>query len=583
MIAYARLDNIKKVIDVVSANDPKILSIESQIALEKVVELILLDLSGKKNEYDAFLSSYDEDLESLDNETNARTRYLNNILEIERNNFEDKKAKLVTTTKELRKAVYPALIKNKKDAGEKLKQLKKENDRIKKDIIHTNDNDTSIFNKVKEGLSLVYDKYQDILSNTIKESFNDKENFSSSIHVFVKNILNIYQDFENEINIVLTELDYKNVNKYVYDKAFLMDTIDKITNQIIESTYTNNPKYENKSLGYINRQISSTRNKLDSILDMVRPYNEKELNDILNEKDTEYKERIAKVAIENTIKSTPQLDEIDKINEAAIDVRKGYENDIANFKAQYLASMDAIKKDYQERYDKLTSLKDVALAFNSSIDTAITNRVNEAYEEIKTKVDENIKKIIKTSDSQKDIASEMVDVLSDEIQVKNNSLFTESNNIKDDNARYRDELSKKAIEYYQNIELIIKNNELSLNRLKNEKLAYRKHYIQSLNQNAAEFKKAYFDTRSKLINDSEINILDKTLEFTEKYNKIKNGSYDSLEQIEKPINKYIETTESLSDNLINKANDVTKNYTDNAIKSLDDFKEELDKIIDKYS
>ena len=82
MIAYARLENVQKLIDAVSENDPEIRNIESQIALERIVELTLLDFSSKKNEYDSSLVSYDEDLESLDNETNSRIRYLNNILEI---------------------------------------------------------------------------------------------------------------------------------------------------------------------------------------------------------------------------------------------------------------------------------------------------------------------------------------------------------------------------------------------------------------------------------------------------------------------------------------------------------------------
>ena len=583
MIAYARLENVQKIIDAVSENDPNIVKIESQIALERIIELTLLDFSGKKNENDTSIVTYTEGIESLDSETNQRIRYLNNVLEIERNNFEAKKAKLISTTKELRKAIYPALIKNKRQAGEKLKRLRKETNRIKKEIEENNKNDIVIFENVKNELDKVYEEYKNFLYSILENAFNEGNSFSSSIHVFVKNILNTYKEFEESINNATSPLAYKDIRKYHANQTELMDTIDKLTNMIIESTYTNNSKFETKSYQSLDKQLKSTSNEVDSILKEVRPLNEKEINEILDSKEKEYKEQIANIAIENTLKSTPQLDEIDKIDEAADNVRKGYESDIANFKNQYLSTMDTIKREYQERYDNLTALKEKAIVFNESIDLSISNRVNDAYNEITTKLNENIKQIKETSNSQKVIANEMVDVLSNDIQEKNETIAEQTKNIKDENAKYRDELSKKAIEYYNNIELIIKNNELSLSRLTNEKLAYRKYYIQSLNENAAEFKKAYFDKRYKLINDSEENILDKTLEFTDKYNKIKDNSYKSLEQIEKPISRFIENSESLSDNIISRATDTTKDYTNSARKSLDEFKDELDKIIDKYS
>ena len=582
MIAYSRLENITKVIDKVNTDDPKIKDIESQIMLERIIELTLLEFSGKKKEYDSSHSSSTKGLEALESETNSRIRYLNNVLEIERNNFEERKRKLVETTKKLKEAYYPALIENKRKAGDELKALKKETLKNKKEIIETNEKEIQLFNDLNKDLESLYEEYQNKLHALVDSAFESLDSYINNIDVFIKNTLNTFRDFENEVNSKINSLAYKNIKKYEYNKKSVLDSIDKLNNLLIESSFDKLEKYKKNSLSIIDKEISESINSINKLLNEVRPYTDKELDEILKSIDSKYKEKIAEIAINNTILQTPTLEKIYDVEKDQDKIREGYEIDIAAFKKQYLETMDTIKREYQERFDELTGMKDAAIRYNEDMNDSISRKILEAYENIKENLNEDIESIKKTSTEQKEKANSMVEILSDDILEKNKAFENSSKNIIEDNKNYRKELSKKAIEYYQKIENIKDNNEKELERLKYEKLSYREKYVSDLIKNASLFKESYVEYRSNIINESEERVLDKTLEFTKLFNKIKDDSYNSFENIEKPIHKFIDTSESLTDNIITKTSETTKDLTESAIKSLDEFTKELDKNLNNF-
>ncbi|MBP5342585.1 hypothetical protein J6Y73_01515 [bacterium] len=581
MIAYTRLENIEKVIDIINKEDPKIIDMESRIALERIIELTLLDFSGKKNVFDSSHIDYEKHMEQLDNETNSRIRYLNNVLEIERNNFEEKTKKLKETTIELKKAVYPALINNKKIAGDKLKALKKENNKEKISIKNQNDIDKLNYKECLKSIDIVLDKYSSLFIDSYESILNDIDDFKNNIDKFIKNELSITKDMISELNSSLSSFDYKNIKKIKMNKELSMNYINKKVSLIIESSFdTKLTKYQNKINKYISNEIDNFKKESLNLLDKVKPYSDAQLKEILENKDRELKEKFASIVIENTIKSTPYLNELDEIDIAQDKVKEVYENDIANFKKQYLSSMDSIKKDYQERYNELTNFKETALRYNNEMNDAISKKIFESYRSVRDSYNLTINNLYESNKIQIDDANEMIEILSTDIQEKNIHFNNTNKEIDVDNANYRIELSNKAIEYYQEIQSIKLKNEKDLIDLINSKLAYRDEYIKNLRKDASSFKESYAKMRSSIISSNENKILDKVIEFTDKYNKIKDDSYKEFDEIEKPIHTFIENSESLSDNLINKAHENTSSYTENAIKSLDKFIDELDKELE---
>ena len=242
--------------------------------------------------------------------------------------------------------------------------------------------------------------------------------------------------------------------------------------------------------------------------------------------------------------------------------------------------MDSIKKDYQERYNELTNFKETALRYNNEMNDAISKKIFESYRSVRDSYNLTINNLYESNKIQIDDANEMIEILSTDIQEKNIHFNNTNKEIDVDNANYRIELSNKAIEYYQEIQSIKLKNEKDLIDLINSKLAYRDEYIKNLRKDASSFKESYAKMRSSIISSNENKILDKVIEFTDKYNKIKDDSYKEFDEIEKPIHTFIENSESLSDNLINKAHENTSSYTENAIKSLDKFIDELDKELE---
>ena len=109
MEAYARLDNVKEMINIKGMNENLIEEINTQIKIQKLIEISLLESVSRREQFDSIIEGYDESIKKLDEDTQSKIRYHNDVLEIERDTFEKNKQNLKDSYDDLRKSIYPSI------------------------------------------------------------------------------------------------------------------------------------------------------------------------------------------------------------------------------------------------------------------------------------------------------------------------------------------------------------------------------------------------------------------------------------------------------------------------------------------
>ena len=558
MIAYTRLENISKIIEKRTGIEPRIVDLTSSIELEKIIENILIDSSNKMKEYTLNIESFNKEIEELDSETSSKLRYLNNVLEIEIKNFENQKMKIVKESEIKKKKIYPLLRDIKSKSGTKLKELKTEYTKYKKEFIISNNKNESVYNELSSSTSTILSNYQDYFNN--KELSNELDAYTeylnnglSNLYIELNDSLSKYNEYDFVSLTIADDMNFNDIKDYKESKFNIL--LDK------------------KIKKYLNIVSASINKELDKIIF----YKDKELDKKLKKIDDDYKEKIALIAIDNTILETPNLDKLDKIDIEKIEKTKEYEKNISSYKKYYMSTIDSIKTDYESRLNELKNLKDKCEHYTNNLNQEINKEIENEYTKIK---DTHSKKIYDVTIGEKALAikaTSSISNMSDEIEKKNGDFEKIKKGYDDINKLYFDGTIEKAKEYYE----LMKNNMLKYERDVETYIAYKKqdkpNYISSLNKLISEYRINYEDINEFYKEKANIKKADNIFEYTKLLNETRDKDSKDFNEAYNFSKSYEESLEMLSNSLMEKAKSINESLSKDSIESVIKFGDKIDK------
>lgn len=574
--AYSRLENMSKIIEVKNEYDIESADIKNQIELEKSIQVILLDAIEKQLKYNSMIEKYEKDIENLDQETNQKTRYLNNVLEIEIKTFENKKKKLENISKDLEYLSYPDIKSKKIKTAEKIKNIKKElKEKINK-IKEDNEYNINASIELMEKLNKLYDSSSSSFKSLFNKLFeNDPTlnlNTSTLKEILNHKIIVLFESINNtlkEYKLKNLEVDY-NLNHYQRQISSILNDISKASKEELKSL--------KKELG----------KEIDLMLESIKSLSFKEINkiDVLSDLDIEKEiktlekksnENIAKLVIDNTIDMEVDFLAIDDIKKAREKVNKSFEKEISDFKKSYLQTKDSIKEEYNEKLNNLNLLKDFAIKNSKDLDRDMNISINSMIDKVSSSKDDKVQSLTSQNTINQERIDEKILSLSNEIQEKNNmfeKMKIESNN---EVETFKENIKEIAKSNFQESLNKKKENEDLLNR---ESLGYienRDSYFRRLNANALEFKESFRAREDALIETHSISKADKEIEYAKLYKEVRDDLKESIENIKEPIHSFSAEIEELSDEMNKKVLELTNLFNNSSKDLYTKFMKNIDK------
>jgi len=539
IISSKKLESLKEIAlqNDIYVKDINILS--EKIDFQKETENIILEALNNKIEYDSLLSNYDNNISYLENDSEQKIRYLNDILEVERENFTSSKEKADIVTKSLNELVYPELIKSKSNSSKLIKLI---NDDFDKKIASIKEN-AKLASKYKETSLIagkeIYNNALTKLNNYFKYSNTDGIDRSSSITLIMSN----FKKYINSLNESLNVFNYKLVFN---DKQF-----NKIT-----SSYLNNIAFnENQFLSYhsFKKMYCNYYNEFKNYIKTYKIYSSKQLLNIEKKLNEKRNNKIAKIVLKNTINIDGYLDDLDKINNSKIKIENKFEDKVSEFKEIYLNTLDQIKDEYDKKIIELNDLKNKAIKNNEMFNENINKSINAIYLSKNQKVKEINK--INSNDNVEQIDNSIV-YLKNDISSKYNYLDTYIDNLKLEHNKKTDLLSKESNDLFNKYEKEKEKLLIERKRLISEKEHLKNQFLNKINKDSFEFKNNY-QNRIELLNEEANNkMVDNELEYSKVLNEsiesLKNNSINLLSLIKEETSKI----NILSDDLKNQSKNI---------------------------
>ena len=581
MEAYARLDNVKEMIDVKGMNENLIEEINTQIRIQKLIEISLLESVSRREQFDSIIEGYDESMKKLGEDTQSKIRYQNDVLEIERNTFEMNKKKLKEDYDNLRKSLYPAINEIKKERDKKINHIKNAFDDSKqKEIEENKKKDRDAKNALKE-FKASYSNAIKSIDNSHKEGSEDNSPYFSMVN---------FDGYTATIELILSNVlkDANSIlNKYYSKGSITMpknNATSTFSSQIKKAKKKNErdkcyKEYKKESKQVLSKINSAFRQEVIAELPESKSEEEKMI-DIYNDLR---KKLIAEEAINASKKLSPYLDNLREVEDSRNNKNKELEDNLQQYKKQYLDTIKAIESDYEDRLSKLQELKENTVSHkengNEDIDRLVYESIDKLTQDRKNKVILNDE----TNKINREDAQNKVNSLSIEATELSNTLDKDTALINEDNKNYREDMADKAKDDYKTYKQDKINNE---NELKND-LKYhdenRQNYFKEITVESLKIKESY-KKKIEYVNEKyENKLADDTVEFEKLFDSTKVKALLSHDNISKPsIDLELEISKLTSD-LVKQAkslnDEMTKSSRDEYEKILNNL-EGKDKILE---
>jgi len=573
MIAYKRLDNISKIAQVKSDFDLRKSDIETTLKLENIIELSLLDAITKKKEFTYLINKYDSELKDILSDKEQKLRYMNNVLEIERNKFEEERKSLHIITDDLKKLIYPSIIKKKDEANKIIGILKKEYLKDKEYLIDYNKNNEnnllSINDKIEkikfnyyktneyiESLELENIIPSDVIKNIKKSYIYLYKKFSSILYSFRLSNLDLKGlDITKDLSTFYKRIKkLKSVNKLLLLKSDLTYFIDNNYNQL----YKNFTKEISKVKYLTDRQIERLKIKADN----------------------DHQDNIACVIIKNFFDQEKNFKTLDEIKKSKVTVNKEFEKEISEYKDSYIKTIDFIKKEYESKYDNIMELKNDIIETNTNLEYTLDTKITNSSIDIKNSNIINKKEILDFSSSSTQSCKKKIDELEKEFKFKKESANIKEKEYKEINENYRNKKAIEAKEYFKEISDLNNDN---INLIENEikkRIENKDNYLNKLREKTISFKKDYSKLNKDLENQYNDLKINNTIDYSKKYDEFSSNIITFYSDIEKPIAELNNEVSTTIIDSINKADRLEELLSDKINKSLNDINECLKENMD---
>ena len=576
MAAYARLDNVQGLIDIKSSSEDKISELESQIKVQKIIEISLYECISRKREFEHFIDKYNNEVQKLDTEVQAKKRYQNDILEIERNKFEEDRAKNESDRQDERKEYYPEILDIKNKSQKKINDLKNafdsSSDDEKKEKVEKEE-------KVREALL----RHRKLYQKTIKliDGSHKKEKGSSSYFnmidtsSFTDQIISILDNYANEANAILKELfNHKGMEnpklpgKTKFEKSMRKAKKDNER----EKAYAQLQKDAKASL-------NKSKSTFSSIVQEEMPMTDKETDKYLKEYNEVKKTLIAEEAIRANDELAPYLEKLENIEKERDKKVEANKQHLEDYKKQYTDTIKAIEEDYQSKIDELNKLKEERENERQSENADVRQLIKESTDKIAELTDKENQANKEFIDSTSRDRQNKVQSLSDEISEINRELDNKKAQLDKENQAFRDQ---KSIEAKANIEKYnlekTKNDQQLKNKIKQMEKE-RDSRFRSMDSDTLAIKIAYNERVEKLIEQTENIKADKELRFGELLDETKNDTISAYEKVRKPVDEFSKSMDLLNEEIINKTISLTNTVLENESSSFEEIVNEVDSSI----
>lgn len=573
MISYAKLENIQQVIASKDKNESKIIDLETQISLQKALEIAIIDSISKQKEYNSLIDKYDKEIETLDEETKQSIRYLNNILEIERDSFEQKREKLRKISKDIEKIIYPSIISIKKEAGKKVYAI---NSAFENANINEKEYSVSINNKIKE----IVKEFDRILYKLRKStnivdpnSFNNYfykintkiyvESLKNSFHKTYKETNELLLPLSSSSSIILDEKPYEKFQK-VFDKLLLNYKNDK-----------ERIKASKSIIKFINKEISILKSKFYKEITKLLPLSSSEQDNFTHELSNTRKAILVQEVINTTNSIAPHLDEMKEIRKAGDRASKSLEKEISDYKKNYLLSIKNIENEYKNKFDQLNNLKEAAYSKFGYDSLMINNNISSSISEHIEYKEKLIKDSKETSISNIQEAKDKIIELSKEMETINKEFEKTQDDKVKDNLAYRKQMELEAKDNYSQSELIKANDSSRIKELSINKINNKDKYYDGLSLDALKIKEKWEEDKTNLEDQNANSKISDIFNLSSTFDTVKNNSKNAHSSIEVPIREMDKEIENITKTAFDKVDQLTDLISKNANDSYEDIKNSI--------
>lgn len=586
MCAYARLDNVINIINAKNTNSDQIAELKTQIQLQKILEIFLFESISRKNQYEVTMERYHKYTEELDTETQARLRYLNNVLEIERDKFQEKKESLKQLYNSLKSLVYPEMIDVKKQAGKLIIECKKIFARLeeaeKNEVKYNQDSLVHSINKTKNAL-LVTDEAIDSLFNKEKDNISIYKNvdpahftsFASSIFDGLVSVIN--QEIKNINCPKLKEVTF-NTKKYNHISTLFTK---KFKSSKSNRSYVSSFTYLIKSL---KKMAESLYQKYLHEMKKVLSPSDEELLFALDSYEEVRKAILTEKVINTTLHLNSFYDDIEEIEKARRKVSDEINAQISETKKNYIQTVKSIEDEYKIKIDQLDRFI-AGVEEKRTKDKDELNRIlAETFEKLENDTSTSIKKNNEESEAERKNAKQSAASLSKEIESVNNSLEVEKKKNEEKNVSYRKTMEEKAKTAFYEAGKAKEKNEDELTQEEKNKEDNRNAYFEKIIIDSLEVKENYQKNKDELEKQIDKEKIEKTIEYGKIFEEVKNDSLNSIDTIASPIVSFDEVIKKFNTDMLVKVDALTKEMTkessdnfSNSIKHLEELEKSLNK------
>ena len=581
MEAYARLDNVKEMINIKGMNENLIEEINTQIKIQKLIEISLLESVSRREQFDSIIEGYDESIKKLDEDTQSKIRYQNDVLEIERDTFEKNKQNLNDSYDDLRKSIYPSINDIKKERDKKINHIKNAFDGSKKIEVEENKKKENDAKQALKEFKQLCDSSIKSIDNSHTEGKGDdsqyfnminSDGYTNTIDLILNNVLKGANDILNKYysngDISMPKNSASSTFKTQIKKAKRKADRDKC--------YKEYKKESKQVISKINQEFQT---KVKSELPESKNDEERMLK-VFDELKTKL---IAEEAIASSNKLSPYLDELKDVEETRNAKNKELEEKLQDFKGQYLDTIKAIESDYEMRLGELKDLKDSTINHKESGNADIDELIYDSIQDLSEKRDENIIKNDSAKETNYVDAQNKIESLSVEAMTLTNTLDTGTEDVKKDNKAYRDDMTTQAKEDYLAYQEEKIKNEETLNKDLKEHDENRQNYFKEIVVESLNIKDSYKKKIEYITEKYENKKADDLIEFEKLFDSTKVKSLLAHDDISKPLVDLELEINKLTLDLIKQAeklnDEMTKSSKEEYSKILSNL-EEKDKILE---
>lgn len=569
MLAYERIDNVRKIIKIKGESENLIEEINNQIKIQKLTEIALLEGVSRKKEYDSLVEKYDKAMEKLDIDTKSRIRYQNDILEIERDNFEATKARTKEIYDDLRQTVYPEIIDIKDDYYKKISYYKKKLNGSKKNEVKENREKINLHKKARLEFNKLYDETLRRIDEIDAHDSDVESKYFLMVNSFQyeKAIELIFENYSNGVNNILSKyynenpIDAKSIKNSYFVAQYKKATKQKERNKVIK---THLAKYK--------AEINRIKKEFIKVINSKLPESKEEEQKYL----AEYEEMLNKLIIDETIdnnkKLSPYLDDLAEIDVMRDKVSEDTEKSLQEYKDHYLETIRNIEEEYNQKIAGLTDLKNAVLEKSNTKNADIDQMIYDFTQELIEKKEQNIITNDSVKNKNKKDSDDKVKSLQSEVSSINKSVDNNKNQIEQDNTSFRNEMAIKAKEDFNEFQLSELNNKKKLDKELIDHDNAKEEYIRKITVESLSTKEKYADTRKEIETSSEKKKADNLIEYQELFDYNKKHSIGAIENVSDPISKFGNDIEKITHELLIESEKLSNQITSSS-------KEEYEMII----